>query len=383
MKTKMTLGLVVLGLLVMPLIMSPLKAAEDEVEKPMLRAAIFVQNRAGKAYDDKIDVLNDMITARLTNEGFSIINKHDVISRFREARDQEPQLKKTINKLESGNIEDALKDASALRLAQMIRTDYMIFATITSIGHITKRFTGKNTSYGVNNEVTDFTMRITLKVMEADQGGTVYGDVVSVSERVAILDNLQIETSDIVNNLLDNGALQIAHNITDKVESIRNAKVNHTGSVPFIILTNIRNGMVGAVVELDGAVIGSTNQEAGLFLAPPGIHTIKISREWCRPWEKTINIFADQKMTIALELSEEGKSQWKDITNFEAEMAKKAAETDKISAESYATRLTAEGEKAKLEASYDRIDTSKVERLSVGDQGEKANINVEVEESAK
>ena len=41
-------------------------AAENGGEEPgetPLRAAIFVQNRAGEDYQDKIDVLNDLLTA--------------------------------------------------------------------------------------------------------------------------------------------------------------------------------------------------------------------------------------------------------------------------------------------------------------------------------
>ncbi len=387
-------------LMVIPCVLPSLQAQEER-EKEMLRAAIFVQNRAGKEFNDKIDVLNDMITARLTNEGFSIIDKQDVVERFQESSHELTvkevesgditikelaELQKTFKKLQEGQesgIEDALKDASALRLAQMIRADYMIFATLTTIGHKTKTFSGKNTAYGVSGSVTDVTMRITVKVMEADQGGTIYGDTVAVSERVPATEHLQVETSDIINNLLDEGALQIAQNISNKVESIRTAKVKHTGSVPFTIVTNLPGGLDGAVVELDGAVIGSTGSQPNQFTASPGIHTMRIMRDWCTPWERVVNIYADQKISVALQLSPDGTARWKDIENFKAEMAKKAAETDKIAAEAEATRLVAEGEKAKREASFERIDTSKVERLSVGDQGTKANIDVEIEENAK
>ena len=357
---------------------SPLEANETEpADQARMRAAIFVQNRAGEAYRDKIDVLNDMLTARLTEKGFSIIDKQDVAEKFREARDLNAETKKTIEALTGGEIdfsvEDAFKDASALRLAQMIGADYLIVATINSFGHTTKKFKGKETIYGVDNEVTDYTLRVALKVLEAGQGGSVYGKVVKATERIPQTENLEIVTSDIVNNLLDATAAKLADDIWVEIEDIRTVKVKHPGAVPFTIATN---GIDAATVELDGAAIGSAGLAPVEFVARPGIRIMRITKEWFEPWEKPVNIHTNQKLNVTLELSDAGIERFKDLEGFKTAMA---IAREQSAADVYAKRLIAEGEKKKLEASYDKIDTSNVERLSVGDHTPRIIVEEESE----
>lgn len=382
---SLKIGLLLVGGVLTAVWLTPLLPAAEEMgqdKEPSLRAAVFVRNRAGEEFRDKIDVLNDMITTRLTEKGFSVIDKHDVLSKFREAREQDPSLAEAISLLtgdEAGkNIEDALKDASALRLAQMVGADYMIVATINSFGHKTSRFKGKGSIYGVDNMATVYTLRIALKVMEAAQGGTVYGDVVKVSESIPGLDNLEIESSDVVNNLLDAGSVEIARNIGEKVEEIRAVKVKHLPAVEFIVSIN---GIEGATVELDGAAIGTVGAVPARFTAAPGVHMMRITRPWFTPWEKPISIYANQRLNVSLELSDAGIHRFKDIEGFKQEMAAAQAEIDiakeQSEADAYARKLIAEGEKKRLEESYERIDTSKVERLSVGDQEPTHHVIIE------
>ncbi|MEA1926946.1 MAG: hypothetical protein U9N73_01975, partial [Candidatus Auribacterota bacterium] len=89
-----------------------------------------------------------------------------------------------------------------------------------------------------------------------------------------------------------------------------------------------------------------------------------ITKQWFIPWEKPVNIYADQQLNVTLELSDVGIERFKNLEGFKSEMAIAKEQSD---AAAYAKRLLAEGEKTKLEASYEKIDTSKVERLSVGD----------------
>ncbi len=359
-------------------------AAENEesaADQSMLRAALFVQNRAGDVYEDKIDVLNDMITARLTEKGFSVLDKQYVAERFREARDRDAEMKKTIEALTSGEvdftIDDALKDASALRLAQMVGADYLIVASINSIGHTTKKFKGKDSLYGVNNEVTDYTLRIALRVLEAGSGGSVYGDLVKATERIPQTDNLEIESSDIINNLMEEAAAEVADNIGGRTQDIRMAKVRQPDAVPFSVSIF---GVEGATIELDGTAIGSSGTEPAELYARPGIHIMRVSREWFDPWERPVNIQANQKLTVALALTDAGIARFKDLEGFKTAMAIAKEKSDTSELSEYEI---AEGEKKKREESYVHIDTSNVERLSVGDNSDISNVDVEIEENIK
>jgi hypothetical protein len=324
----------------------------------MLRAAIFVQNRAGKEYQDKIDVLNDLITARLTEKGFSIINKNDVVAKFRESRANEDEVGELTTKLadlvKTGktevSIEDSISGASALRLAQMINADYLVFATINSAGSEIKKFKGQTTIYATESEVRIYTLRIALKVMEGNQGGTVYGDVVTVSERIGGTKYLDTASSDIDNKLLDVGAVKIAENIVGKVDRIRDVKVKSVSVVEFMVRSNLE----GATVELDGAVIGAVPNK---FTAAPGLHQLRVSKEWCSTWERTVNVVGQgQILDVTLELSPEGARRYKDLETFKQQLKESDADIDikkqQSEADAYAKKQIAEGEKKKREASY-------------------------------
>jgi hypothetical protein len=340
----------------------------NKEEKPLLRAAIFVQNRAGEAFQDKLDVLNDLITTRLTEKGFSIIDKDVVVAKFRESRSADPATRKELQLLESAAsfkkiespVEDAISSASALRISQMIGADYIVVATINSMGQETKNFTG----YGTKTQTKVFTLRIALKVLEGNQGGSVYGDLVTVSERLSLGQNLTIETTDIIAKLLDQGAVKIADNVSGKVERIRDVKVKSLPTVEITINSNVE----GAVVELDGAAIGSA---PGRFNAAPGLHQLRISKEWLTTWERTVNIFPNQVMTVSLELTEEGLRRYTSLEKLKAELATDKERSDmalkerdaaigiakeQSEAEAFSKKQIAEGEKKRREESFERTE---------------------------
>ena len=369
--------------LVLSLAVSSVWAENDPGEggESLLRAAIFVQNRAGDEYEGKIDVLNDLITARLTGMGFSVIDKQYVAERFRETRDYDAEMKKTLKALTDGEIDlvidDTLRDSPALRLAQTIGADYILVASITSIGQTEKVFSGKGTIHGVNNAVTDYTARVTLRVLEAARGGTVDSDTVLASERIAQTENLRIRSSDVVNTLLDTAAGKIASNIGDRVEKIRLAQTAKPGAVTFSVKVS---GIEGATIELDGAAIGTSGADEVGLSALPGIHTMRVTREWFQPWQKPVNIQADQVLSVALELTDTGIARFRDLEGFKTAMA---IAREKGDASEMGDYLISEGEKEKREGSYVHIDTSNVEKLSVGGSNRISDIDVVIEEEVK
>jgi hypothetical protein len=287
----------------------PAVNAEKGGEKP-LKAAIFVQNRAGDEFTEHVDVLNDQLSSRLTEKGFSIIEKDLVASKFSEHRTPGSSFNET----------------SALRIAQMLGADYLVVVTLNSYGEEGRTFEGKNTVYGTDNNSVIYNLRISLKVLEGAAGGTVYGDVVTASEKVVSGQNLTISNTDIIPKLIETGVKKIAENITDKIGRIREAKSDNSQLVDFTINCNIE----GASVELDSASIGTT---PGQFSATPGIHQLKISKEFTTPWEHTVNIIPKLKLSVTLALSEEGIQRYANMEQFKADMErmkKQAASEPKV-----------------------------------------------------
>lgn len=335
----------------------------------VLRAAIFVQNRASDDFQKSVDTLNDLITTKLTEKGFSIIDKDVVVSAFRESRDDHDAARAeqkakvdaaAVTKTEA-TVENVLTSASALRIGQMLNADYLVIATINSAGHETREFKGQETAYGADMKATIYTMRIALKVIEGRQGGTVYGDVVTATEKVAKTKNFESDSTDIVNKLLDDGSTVIADRVVSRIPRIRDSLLATPVLVAeFAVNCNILN----ATVEMDGAVVGTT---PGRFKAAPGIHQLRISHEWYATWDKTVNVYSNQNLNVDLELSPEGFKRFQNVQEFKVALEKEYQEialkglvvTSQVAiakvqsdAEAYSKMRIAEGEKTMREHSW-------------------------------
>ena len=66
-----------------PFLINAISAAEP-VDSPIHKTAIFIENRAGNAFNDKVPVLEDLITSRVTEQGFSVLSREVLINAFRD-----------------------------------------------------------------------------------------------------------------------------------------------------------------------------------------------------------------------------------------------------------------------------------------------------------
>lgn len=355
-----------------------LLSATEQTEQPIRKAAIFVENRAGKAFNDKVPVLEDFITSRITERGFSVLSREVLINAFKDYSAEESKVSGTNvpeSKLEHQLSDDvyALKmmqaigemffgsfkgipteepkvsvpeappvnldqqlsrNSSALRLAQMMGADYIIAASITSFGMEKKAFEG----YGVKTINLIHNLRVSYKILEAVQGGSLVADTVKVSKTTRFTEGSHTEDSDMINELLDEASIKVAESLSKKriippppkpdiveitiacgMQDLAQLPV----SIPDVRLTKDNTVVIGenklevqlldVTVELNGTVIGSA---PGTFRAPPGLSKIRLSREGFRDWERTINVMAGQKLKVALQMSDAGYARWKDNTAF-------------------------------------------------------------------
>lgn len=394
--------------------------AQDTTAHSPRKVAIFVENRVGPAMNDKVAVLEDFLTSRITEKGFSVISREDAINALKryttvgvEASSQKgininanhesensaavaesAQAKVTEagaahGKVESsskppksasaelvasgaaqiaatgsavdkssGNasasvdlaksdsakiaitpettrLDQALSDnSSALRLAQNLGADYLLVASITSFG------TEKRTDNELKTVNVINTLRVSYKVLEAVQGGSLIGDTVKVSKTTRFTENSQTENSGIIDDLLDEAATQVAENAGRKQSTIAAAAVQPKlvditvscgmqdlaqlpVSVPdirvldngtLIVSTNhLSIQVLDATVEMDGIAVGSA---PGQFKVRSGLSKMRITREGFTPWERTVNCSEGQKFNVALQMSEAGYARWKDNTLF-------------------------------------------------------------------
>jgi hypothetical protein len=250
---------------------------------------------------------------------------------------------------ETTKLDQALSDnTTALRLAQNLGADFILIPSITTYGTEKKTYSAD----GINTINTVHTLRVSCKIVEAGAGGAIKGDTITASKTIRQSGSLQVESSDVINELLDDAADQLADNLVQNASSLPTAvakdkmvnfRITCTMTDPrqqpilisalgvtadnHVVVTNqpVALQPMDVTVELDGIAIGSA---PGAFQGFPGIHKLRLSREGFDPWERTVNIYDGQNLRVALQMSPEGYARWKDTTDFLATLDSNRKLTD-------------------------------------------------------
>ena len=289
------------------------------------KAVIFTANHAGQALNEKLAALEDFVAGRITEKGFTIISREAATDALNSFRKDSPQTEAD-QLLASGS--------TALRLAQMLGADYIVLVSISSYG--TEKRT--STAYDVATVNVIHNLRVTCKILDGVQGGTLAGDTFKVSRVTRATGADTVENSDVLNELLDDASVKVAESVGTRELKVVEASAKQAAlsitctmqdlaQLP-ISLPDLQQGKDGkwvvgtnkvtiqpldVTVELDGVVAGSA---PGAFKTAPGLHKLRLSREGFKTWERTINVVDGQKLTVALQLSEAGYQRWKDNTAF-------------------------------------------------------------------
>jgi hypothetical protein len=345
---------------------SPLFAAD----RAPLKAAIFVENRAGKDLEGKADVLEDLLSARIAGRGFALISRQNAIE--------------AINRSGGGTDLDKYLNSrsSALRLAQNLGADVILKVSLTTYGVEKKAFKSET----VETVNATHNLRVGYQVLEANEAGSLAGDTVKVSKTLRTTAGSSTESSDILNDLLDEAAEKLAATLPQKRGAIPDglAKAENVELTIICAVTDLVQQPLGipdirvtedgrvlrstntldvqlldVTVELNGTVIGSA---PGTFKVPPHLNKIRLSREGFAPWERTINVVQGQKLRVALQLSEQGYQRWKDSTTYltALEAGKKLTQAEVTAIEGFAQMLRQSGYK---------VDRKSDEKADVKAQG--------------
>lgn len=330
------------------------------------KAALFVQNRAGAPLEAQLDAFNDLISTRLTEAGFEVIRAQDVLARFTESRaaESEQVLRQGIEALQTvkaeGTVDGPPQEAAALRVAQLMEADYLVFASLVSLGENKMNIQ----AYGLAQQQTVTTLRLALRVLEGARGAQIYGDVVAVSEKVAQNSNLQVQADDLVNTLLDRGAGELAGRVRGSIAKIEAAKPAEAALAAVTVTTPVE----GAAVEVDGAVVGTA---PGTFRVRPGMHEVRVTKEGYATWEKSVNFTDGLALNIPLELSGVGLAR-------KGELEAQAIAREQSAADAQATTAVAGGTGAMLSNSFTRLEGMPQQSLTLGGGDAEGGTSVNV-----
>lgn len=274
------------------------------------RAALFVQNRAGAAFDSKLDAFADTIAGDLSQAGFAVVRPEDTLDRSAASPSDAAypeRLHRDIELFQSVKAESAVdttpsEAASALNVARTLDADCLVMASIVSVGENEVR----STAYGLPTSSRTRVLRLALRVLDGRDGSQLYGDRVTVTDR--IIDNAYQQTSagDQLDMMLDQASREIASRVETAVSSGTLDTASLAGAAASAAADEIEvtiNAPSAATVELDGVAIGTA---PGAFRMAPGVHRLRVTKEGYAAWENSVKLRDGQTLDIALEYSGTG-----------------------------------------------------------------------------
>lgn len=294
-------------------------------------AAIYIANRAGAEFEDKVMFMEDLIVSQVADMGFVTLSREVVIDSLSEYGGGDAGAGTELDKR-------LLENTSALALARNLGASHVISVSIGSYGKNKKQFRDTDGSYGgVATNITQYVLRVPYKILDATRGGSLTSDTIKVSKTLRQTEGLVIEEGDLLNELFDEASQQIALSLDKRIKmgrvkesaqladrvslsvhcgmtdlSIPDVKKQDDGS--YIIVANAyKLEPMSVTVEVDGMVVGTA---PGTFPVRPGVAKIRLSREGFKEWARTINIYDKQILNVSLQMDESGYARWRENITF-------------------------------------------------------------------
>ncbi len=327
------------------------------------RIAIFVKNQTRvPGMDDEVDGIRDRVGAELAGAGMIVMDQAEIVNGF-------TRYKVTTAEERAGLVEGIFTGGSTVRVAQMLGCDYIMLVSIVRASSARRTAGGR--------AVTTFTLNMSTKVNEAVQGSSVYGS--NWSNKIPVPGEFAADDDamNYYNDLVDRWAEETGQEIAEKAPTWRRVDAAQVQLVSFSVSTTVdkligglesgvrapnelldemRRVVGGVTVELDGVALGSA---PGTFQASPGLHQLRVTRQWMQPWQKTVNIQEGAAFDIGLELSDAGLQRYRNMEAFRS-----------LIAVSYAEAVMRKGAKI-------NFDTAAWRDVSIGDkQGDSINVGV-------
>jgi hypothetical protein len=352
------------------------KVYETPAAKAPRKTAIFVDNRTTSVPNTMIQYFEDQVASRVSGKHFSVISREDVLKAVKVYATEKstPQVvstsassdrihvdgpdshftttsKKTetvvdgptdqneaANRNSLGTKADRIlsDNGSALRLAQSMGADFVLFVTIGSYARETKNL--NDPSIGVKTRNIVYNLRGTYKVVEGVTGGGLGGDAYRCGKTVRQTDTLQSGDEDVLNGLLEDAAGKIADGLEAKADSfvapgksglveisvacgVKDLAGNEVG-IPDIRVNEDNKIVMGdkelpvnasATVEVDGFAMGTTPCKCKVA---PGTHRLRLTRPGFTDVDLTINATEGLSLSPTMQMSAQGFARWQDIRNF-------------------------------------------------------------------
>ncbi len=305
---------------------TPSCGAQTKTNADTIKVAVFADNRAGADFDSSVPVLEDFLASRMAGAQMQVLSREVILNSLKDFAAGSSSGADTPGQQMDRLLSDS---TSALRLAQNLDADYVLLASINSFGKESRTFTGD----GVKTVNDIYRLRVSYRLAEAARGGEVGGGTLVATKTLRQSAGLQVESSDILNQLLDEAAERMASSLLAKASSLGSVAIDSSrvkvtlqcsiadfAKLPNVGLTennevvlgegNARTQVTDVSVEINGITVGSAPSQLEV---PPGLNKLRLTREGFKPFERTVNFYDGQTLTVALQMSDAGYARWKDV----------------------------------------------------------------------
>ena len=335
------------------------RAAEPAKDAPQERkAAIFVLSREPKIDKNQVKMLEDLIAARVSSQGFQALTR-DVIVDSIDRSMQHPkagagpegdqalaQFKAAISGHAGGEkrLEDQLDEqSSVMRLAQTIGADLIVIASVESFGTEKRIFKGNELAPIATTTIFN-NLLVSYRLAYAATGSSVAGSAIRVDRTWRESESLSRSTDELLNGMFDEVASKLAAQITAANSQVKEVPKVQASGVKFTVRLALPGGAplqlptyvdgdvslpvsanVSAEILADGIAVGSA---PGLVRVNTGLHQIAIQATGFKPWKRFVNVTAGQAFDAVLEMTPESYEKWKDIITFLSDLSRKTKLTN-------------------------------------------------------
>ncbi len=327
------------------------EAKKPDAKPETKSVVLFVRNDSADAnLNSKVKFLESAISARISGLGFAVIS-HDLALRnlnayLGDANAKYKPLAAQIKPVFEGATLDMklFESASGLRVAEMLGADFILAVSLSSYGTEKKNFSG----YGINTENVIHNLRSTYTLSENGLGSGVAGAAITSTRVVRNTKDLSLESTDIMNSLIDDTANQMAQvlrqqNSTSQIVAVKTAPAEITiefkideFALPEVVKDSNDNytfttKFAQTTIPFVTAEIDGITQNLGATITlSKGIHTLKVNQKDIAPVERNIFVtgLAGQKLSLTLSLSDEARMRWKEDLAFLEKIKERAKASD-------------------------------------------------------
>ena len=299
------------------------------------RCVLVVQNHSVRTPNLPMSALADTLVAQLAGNGWTIVNPANVIG-VRQNR--------TVNG-------EAMPEASAMGLAQMLGADGIITASVQDMSSTTIRIDGKIGAYR-------FKAQVAIALADAATGATLCGEETVDVFRNVTASQVEDDTNELYERLLHEAAVKCAAGFIKKAAGIDwNPKLADVAHVNFTC--NIQ----GADVKVDGVAMGTI---PAMVSVPKGVHNLVVEYPFCVPYSTKAYFTDGQTYNVVLLLDSTGRERFKSEALFAEtiDRIRKTGETD-----DYVRRTLADGTAQYWKNSGVKIDKGEVKDLKLAPPG--------------